>query len=185
MSDKQSNQSTHTYFKKEDAYCTLEMINTWINNIDTKVSFAIAILGVMIGFIFGKGTPKAFINIGKASRLIEVNGGELIGALLVCGLYILSFISIICLIFAILARVKNDSELKSIFFFGTIASMKLIEYCNKLNSMSEEELLKDLAQQIYINSQICTKKIKYYNIGIKFLVVTTILWFICSVFQLI
>ena len=37
-------------FKKEDAYETLGIINTWIGNMDTKVSFALALAGA-IGFI--------------------------------------------------------------------------------------------------------------------------------------
>ena len=32
--------------KKEDAYETLGIINTWIGNMDTKVSFALALAGV-------------------------------------------------------------------------------------------------------------------------------------------
>ena len=39
-------------FKKEDAYETLGIINTWIGNMDTKVSFALALAGVLIGVIF-------------------------------------------------------------------------------------------------------------------------------------
>ena len=41
-------------FKKEDAYETLGIINTWIGNMDTKVSFALALAGVLIGVIFEK-----------------------------------------------------------------------------------------------------------------------------------
>lgn len=43
--------------KKEDAYETLSIINTWIGNMDTKVSFALALAGVLTGAIFEKGMP--------------------------------------------------------------------------------------------------------------------------------
>jgi len=46
-------------FKKEDAYETLGIINTWIGNMDTKVSFALALAGVLIGVIFEKGIRKS------------------------------------------------------------------------------------------------------------------------------
>ena len=39
-------------FKKGDAYETLGIINTWIGNMDTKVSFALALAGVLIGVVF-------------------------------------------------------------------------------------------------------------------------------------
>ena len=54
-------------FKKEDAYETLGIINTWIGNMDTKVSFALALAGVLIGVIFEKGIPNAFERITEVS----------------------------------------------------------------------------------------------------------------------
>ena len=41
-----------SYYTKEDAYKTLEIINSWICNIDTKVSFSLALIGVLITLIF-------------------------------------------------------------------------------------------------------------------------------------
>jgi hypothetical protein len=105
-------QSIGTAFTKEDAYRTLEMINTWISNIDTKVSFALSIAGVLIGFVFSKGMPSAFKRVGEVSKLAELNGGEIIAAILVCALYIVSFISILYFMLAILARIKNSSNVQ-------------------------------------------------------------------------
>ena len=65
-------------FKKEDAYETLGIINTWIGNMDTKVSFALALAGVLIGVIFEKGMPSAFERITEVSKLAELSGGEII-----------------------------------------------------------------------------------------------------------
>ena len=62
-------------FKKEDAYETLGIINTWIGNMDTKVSFALALAGVLIGVIFEKGLPRAFHRITEVSRLAELSSG--------------------------------------------------------------------------------------------------------------
>ena len=59
-------------FKKGDAYETLGIINTWIGNMDTKVSFALALAGVLIGVIFEKGMPSAF------ERITEVSTGRII-----------------------------------------------------------------------------------------------------------
>ena len=68
-------------FKKEDAYETLGIINTWIGNMDTKVSFALALAGVLIGVIFEKGMPSAFERITEVSKLAELSGGEIIAAI--------------------------------------------------------------------------------------------------------
>lgn len=165
-------------FKKEDAYETLGIINTWIGNMDTKVSFALALAGVLIGVIFEKGIPNAFERITEVSKLAELSGGEIIAAILVALLYLSSFISII-------ARVKNLNNASSAFFFGSIGNMTLENYKNAVKDMDEKEIVDDLEEQIHTNSKICSLKAKWYNKGIKFLLVTVILWFVCMIFQLI
>lgn len=49
MGQNNNQNSTVQGFKKDDAYQILSMINTWIGNIDTKISFALALAGVLIG----------------------------------------------------------------------------------------------------------------------------------------
>lgn len=171
-------------FKKEDAYETLGIINTWIGNMDTKVSFALALAGVLIGVIFEKGLPRAFHRITEVSRLAELSGGEIIATILVALLYLASFISILCFMLSIIARVKNLNNSPSIFFFGSIGSMTLENYKNAVKDMNEREIVDDLEEQIHTNSKICSLKAKWYSKGIKFLLATVILWFVCMIFQL-
>ena len=161
-------------FKKEDAYETLGIINTWIGNMDTKVSFALALAGVLIGVIFEKGMPSAFERITEVSKLAELSGGEIIAAILVALLYLSSFISILCFMLSIIARVKN-----------LIGNMTLENYKSAVKDMDEKEMIDDLEEQIHTNSKICSLKAKWYNKGIKFLLATVILWFVCMIFQLI
>ena len=82
-------------------------------------------------------------------------------------------------------RVKNENNAPSIFFFCSIGEMGLQNYKDKVNHLTEAQLLEDLEEQIHANSKICSKKAKWYNKGIKLLVSTIILWFICMTFQLI
>ena len=172
-------------FKKEDAYETLGIINTWIGNMDTKVSFALALAGVLIGVIFEKGMPSAFERITEVSKLAELSGGEIIAAILVALLYLSSFISILCFMLSIIARVKNLNNASSIFFFGSIGNMTLENYKSAVKDMDEEEMIDDLEEQIHTNSKICSLKAKWYNKGIRFLLVTVVLWFVCMIFQLL
>lgn len=173
------------YFKKDDAYQTLSMINTWIGNIDTKISFALALAGVLIGMIFSGGLPNAFQRITQVSKLSELNGGEIFAALLVGLLYCASFLSIVSFMWAIIARVKNLNNASSLFFFGSIGATELQIYKDKANQITEQDLIDDLEEQIYTNSRICNQKAKWYNNGIKFLLITIILWFICMAFRMI
>ena len=70
--EQNNNQHIEQTYTKDDAYHSLEMINTWINNMDTKVSFALALTGVLIGIIFGTGIPKALQKVGEVSKLAEL-----------------------------------------------------------------------------------------------------------------
>lgn len=172
-------------FDKEDAYETLGIINTWIGNIDTKVSFSLALSGALIGVIFDKGMPRIFRRIAEVSNLKVLSGGDLIGAILVILLYLLSFISILCFMLSIIARVNNPSNAPSVFFFGSIGNMTLANYKSSLKDMEEQDIIDDLEEQIHTNSMLCSLKAKWYNNGMKYLLLAVVLWFICMIFQLI
>lgn len=172
-------------FKKDDAYQTLTLINTWIGNIDTKISFALALTGVLIGMIFSNGIPSAFQKITEVTKLAELHGDEILAAIIVGALYIVSFLSIVCFMWAIIARVKNPYNSPSLFFFGSIGKMELQNYKDRAKNITEQELIGDLEEQIHTNSKICNQKAKWYNIGLKFLFGTVILWFICMIFRMI
>ncbi|ACA57427.1 hypothetical protein CF088_19190 [Clostridium botulinum] len=176
--------SQQSNYNREDAYKTLEIINLWIGNIDTKISFVLAFMAVLIGFIFTKGLPNSFQNVAD-KKLLELKGIDILGILIVLSLYCTSLISIIFFLFGIKGKVKDISNNQSIFFFGSIGGMDRVAYIEKINNMTEDEILNDLGEQIHINSKICSKKISYYNKGLLFLIVTVILCFICMVFQLV
>lgn len=187
MAQNDNQQQENRAFKKEDAYETLGIINTWIGNMDAKVSFALALAlaGVLIGVIFEKGMPSAFERIIEVSKLAELSGGEIIAVILVALLYLSSFISILCFMLSIIARVKNLNNAPSIFFFGSIGNMTLENYKSAVKDMDEKEMIDDLEEQIHTNSKICSLKAKWYNKGIRFLLVTVVLWFVCMIFQLL
>lgn len=63
--------------------------------------------------------------------------------------------------------------------------MTLENYKSAVKDMDEKEMIDDLEEQIHTNSKISSLKAKWYNKGIKFLLVTVILWFVCMIFQLI
>ncbi len=185
MGQNDNQNSINQGIRKDDAYQTLSIINAWIGNIDTKISFALALAGVLIGMIFSGGLPNAFQRITEATKLSELNGGEIFSALLVGLLYCASFLSIVCFMLAIIARVKNENNAPSLFFFRSVGTMELQNYRDKANHITEQELIDDLEEQIHTNSQICNKKAKWYNNGIRLLLITIILWFICMAFRLI
>lgn len=101
----EENNQLNGVYTKEDVYRTLDMINNWINNIDTKVSFALALAGILMGFIF--------------NMTLSDNEGTMVLVLTLL-LYIANFGALLYFVLAITARVDNPNNAQSIFFFGSI-----------------------------------------------------------------
>ena len=135
--------------------------------------------------IFNNGIPKVFQRITEVSKLTELNGKEIFASILVVLLYLASFLSMICFILAIIVRIKNPNKINSIFFFGSIGEMELHNYQKKANQITERGLIEDLEEQIHTNSKIRNQKVNWYNNGIKFLLITIVIWFICMTFRLL
>lgn len=172
-------------YSREDAYKTLEIINGWIGNMDAKISFALAFVAILVGYIFSNGMPKIFGKIANVNKFSELSGVEIFAAVIVVLLYVISFASIGCLMIAVLARIKNSNGVESVFFFGTIGNMKLEKYKEKIDNLTDKEIITDLTEQIHTNSRICTKKAKWYNYGMRLLIFTVFLWFVCMIFRML
>ena len=92
-------------YSKEDAYQTINLINSWINNVDTKTSFALAYAAVLMGFAFANGTSAVF---QEAKNTCPLTCGIIFKLILVLMLYGASVGAIINLFMAVIARVKNE-----------------------------------------------------------------------------
>lgn len=174
-------------YSKEDAYQTLELINSWINNVDTKSSFGLAFIAALIGFVF-YNIGKTPLPIQKFLELVRAHTFSMIifiQAALIVALYTSCLASILMFLAALLGRTKNTSGKQSIMFFGTISQYSLNDYKAKTLNMNNRDISKDLVEQVYTNSKICTQKFKYYNWGMYALVVSALLCFICICFNLI
>lgn len=177
------NNENKQYFDQEDAYRTLELTNSWVGNVDTKISFALALVGVLAAYVFKDGLPSAFQTVIDKGNWSLITGGDIIAVVIVVLLYLASFSSLVLLLLGMIARTKAKGD--SIFFFGTIGAKKLEDYKSKIKGYEEEQIKDDLIEQIHTNSQICKKKMWFYNKGILLILVTVILWFVCMIFQLI
>jgi hypothetical protein len=185
--DKNKEMISKECYTKEDAYQTLLMINSWTSNIDTKISFVMAFMAILIGFVFSADEPRVFSERLNTyiSGILAVFGKvldlQVLGCLLVLCLYVACALSVIFLSLALCARIKNKSGVTSIFFFGDIASRKFDEVKNDMEHISEEKMVLDLQNQIYNNSEICKRKVNLYNKGLLCFVVSMILYFIIEI----
>ena len=180
------NNDTNKY-SKEDAYKALELTNSWIGNVDTKASLGLAFIVALLAIIFyNAGTmPVAFQNLSAAIKEKTVSCCTIMGTLLVAILYLTCLVSIIMFFLAIRGRIKTNATKKSMFFFGTIATLPLNDFKSQTMDMNDKGLTKDILEQVHINSRICTAKFKFYNKGLWLLLSSTVLFFACMVLNLI
>lgn len=172
-------------YTKEDAFRSLEMINSWINTMDTKISFVMAFISVLIGFIFSNGLPEMFDEIKKFEKLQQMTLEQVVSVLLVLVLCGASLACIGFLVAGLTARTKNTTPVTSIFFFGDIAMRELENVQDDMNKITEKKLLADLQNQIFINSQICTKKANYFNKGLYCFVASIVMYILCTFLQIL
>ena len=115
-------------YSKDDAYQTLGLINSWINNVDTKASFALAFQAVVIGFCFNNGWPSA---IDKIVNTLPKDRTFLdwICAIAVVLFIVGSTLSALFLLLTLVAKTKNTTGKKSVMFFGTSSYKFMYMYC--------------------------------------------------------
>ena len=167
----------------EEAKATLERINSWINNCDTKAGVILALLGVILTLVMTNEGPSACYEI--ASKAMANRTFSDIFYLVIW------FVSFACLIFglyrlisALFATINSEKnkqaklETDSRVFFGSIgATPTYQEYRDKFAEMTIAEYTNDLLSQVYINSLIANKKFKNYNQGLKYAIIG-FCWFI-------
>lgn len=77
-------------YTKEDLFKKLEVVNFWITNIDNKISFILAFVGIYIGFIISKGTPNVFKDISNIAikDIVTLNFGQVFSILIIVIMYL-------------------------------------------------------------------------------------------------
>lgn len=126
----------------------LDTVIGWIKNADTKSSIALALNGGLAVFVvdFGK---KILINLNECIPLF---------------FYITSvMLFLLSTYFAfrvLLPSIKAKAHYH-LWFFGSISQMNKEEFEKQILIISEEEMCKNIAEQIYINSRVAAKKHLY------------------------
>jgi len=144
----------------------LKRISEWIRFTDQKAALVAVYYSALISFLVVK---KDIIVI----CLKQLSLGEL---------FILNSILFLLLIFitlgifylfsSIFPRLKNHFNKKSLFYFGTISRMEFLNFIEKMGSLSEDEMKKQIIEQIYILSVIADQKMNNIQNSIRCLFVS-------------
>lgn len=191
-------------YSKSDAYKTLDMVNMWIGNVDSKISYSLTFIGVLLGFFL---TTKKPIEISKVANKIVKKIGEIYSTGIQVVLKDIEFKDIISVIILVLIcififtsvraviylykgikgminpEIYNERGLvtSSNIFWNSISNQKYNEFYKNISDLKKNELIKDISSQIFINSNICTEKFENYNKGVEYIVISVIIFFIYTI----
>ncbi|OAV69981.1 hypothetical protein Barb4_01560 [Bacteroidales bacterium Barb4] len=144
----------------------------WTENCDTKASIMIAFIGIFASIFF---TSDYILNslqslITHIAIYWTTGEGQFdflsLIVFITLGLTLVFIGMAILLLFNVLAGKTTCNE-DSVIFFHKIQNQSFEEYYDKINSINEDELLKDRFLQIYNCSRRCTEKFASYNKAIK------------------
>ncbi|WP_455543543.1 hypothetical protein [Intestinibacter sp.] len=203
---RRNNKNNHVIekYSKEDAYKTLDMVNMWIGNVDSKISYSLTFIGVLLGFFLANKKPiniSEIVNkilmkiqeIPKHGIKLTLKGIDLkdiisvIILILICAFIFTSAKACIYLYKGIKGRIdpevykQNGLVTKSNIFWNSISNQKYSDFYKNIRSLDKDNLMKDISSQIFINSKICTEKFENYNKGVKYISISIILFFIYTV----
>lgn len=169
---------------KEEKFKELERIDLWINNADTKISYLLAFLGIVATIIFTSDSVMqriivCFNNVLKLSKQDIEKILSLLVIILVLNLVFFISKSIYYLLKASVAKIDvSNTNKSSTLFFGSIATNTFEQFKEKVKRQTDEELEDDIIEQIFINSKICSEKMKNYNKAINNLKISIVLFII-------
>lgn len=195
-SEPQTSSALDNEQRKEEAIRTLERVNFWIGNCDTKISFALAFSGILIGAFFA----SSIIN-GSLSKLVDglfnlksmARLGDIQMLLIIITVLALAFFVFFMIrsIYNLFMGIKGDIDASnyeqpglttnSNLFFGTIDKRSFNDFKNSFETQTSEQVLNDFLSQVYINSKRCQQKFSLYNKGITWLIYSTVTFILLNI----
>lgn len=144
----------------ELATSVLDRNLAWIAAAEGKAGFAVAINTAMLA-----GLATAYANASAVDCLAY--------AMAACTALFVLF-SVVCA--GLVVRPRTSGPRSSLIFFGKIASMDRASYREQLATVTDVELLADLADQIHRNAEIATEKHQWSRMAINASFVAGLAW---------
>ncbi|PKL80480.1 MAG: hypothetical protein CVV25_04020 [Ignavibacteriae bacterium HGW-Ignavibacteriae-4] len=144
------NENKSTY---EHLSLIINRYDHYLDVINTKGTFLISIYTFLITI--------TLYNINEILRIENCSIFTMMSILLILGL-ILLFFGIFFVLKAVFPWLKfeNDTQKKSLIFFGSVSQYSNEDYISKMSTNSKEDNIKDLSDQVHVLSNALTKKYK-------------------------
>jgi hypothetical protein len=154
----------------EHQWAIIDHINSYIQAADNKAGAALAVLGIMLGFLLKNDlfSLKDLLSVDKPSVIIFVT-------LLVFCLWVVLVVTAIYYALLCLVNRTGSRKLLSILepaitrsssttiYFGQICDLSETEYKTRVLSQDENDVLSDLISQTHILSKIAIRKYSWLS----------------------
>lgn len=144
-----------------------DLVNSWIENNDNKVSVSCAVLTGAFGVVtfLSERLIKSDASTATNSCWAYTHSLSFYSSLIAMG------IAIVLFCFAIMPKLNSNgtsSNKKYPLFFRDIASLSIDEYKKKVLKSTETDFINELILETHINSGICLRKMRLYKAGVIF-----------------
>ncbi len=140
----------------------LSRVSNWIQFTDQKAGFIAVFYSAILGYLVSKRDEVL-------SHLFFCSQDCDIWVLIFFVSIFFLWLGVYHLFLTVLPKLKNTNAKGSLFFFGSIATMKLGDYLVKFENLNDEEARNQLKEQIYTNSIIANSKMVSVQKSTKFL----------------
>lgn len=152
------------------AESTLERVGQWIMAADQKASFLLAFAGVLVGA--GLLQYETFF----AAMDVKKHAGPY-RAVVFVAILIALICTVVCIGKVLLIGWPDvKARGTSLFFFGSIRARTMGDYVNAFLAQEEEQAVRDLAEQIHINSEIAARKHERLASAFRIMFIGLIAW---------
>lgn len=130
----------------------LSRVSEWVQFADKKAGFIAVFYSAVFGFLWSQKTDIY-------ERILNGTGQcPIVYTIVIVALFALLVLGLIFLFLSVSPRLKNGNTDRSLFFFGTIAKLKIADYISDIEKLSDEEAVRQVAEQIHTNSVIADAK---------------------------
>lgn len=129
----------------------LSRVSEWIQFADKKAGFIAVFYSAILGLLISK-RDEIFIQLFLYNNCLY--------GLLLLALLITLVIGVYHLMCTVSPKLKNNNTDRSLFFFGTVAKMKIEDYLKDIRDLTEEDAQREVAEQIHTNSVIADTKMQ-------------------------
>lgn len=156
----------------------LDLVNTWIANLDTKVSISCGIFSIVIAVLVF--TSENYFNnleivgVKRSCCLIAFGWNAVLAGLSFVISVIMHFVAITPNMFG--EKKEKDNKIEYSIFYENIRKFKDVNaYKEEVKKARENNFTDELLNEIYYNSVICSKKMHLFTSAVRIGTVSIIL----------